>query len=464
MIDVPGYLLIQGDARTIPLADKSVHMVACSPPYFGLRNYSHPSQIGLEPTPDEFVKAMRVVGREAWRVLRDDGSWWLNLGDGFARDGGNGRCGPNARVGNTKAGIQSRNCKVPDGLKAKDLILIPEQVALALRKDGWHLRAKPPWVKPSPMPESTDDRPNVAHESIFLLTKNPNAYFDMEAVRVPSAAATLARDLHSRIVQSGNKSYVSGATDHSGLHKTYSVQHDHETPSNPDGRHLRTNDFFTASLDALIEHHEAYLAHLKRVRDKGGLIASEDGDPLAFWVAAMSFNGAHFATWPSRLVRPMIKASTSEKGCCPACGAMWRRIVEIDGDWRDTAFQGDQVYSEGSGNRTARSHSGGMSQNLRRYAGWEPGCTCDAGAPVPCIVLDNFVGAGTTILEAVALGRHGIGIDLKAEYLTLAERRISRPHARIPRPNCAADRVAIRDLPGQGLLFPDNSATEKATP
>jgi DNA modification methylase len=453
MSNVPGYLLIQGDARTIPMADKSVHMVACSPPYFNLRDYGDPRQIGSEPTPGEFVEAMRAVGREVWRVLRDDGSWWLNLGDGFARDGGDGRCGPNARVGNTKAGIQSRNCKVPDGLKAKDLILIPEQVALALRGDGWHLRAKPPWVKPSPMPESTDDRPNVAHESIFLLTKKPNAYFDMEAVRVPNATPPHHRGGIWTAEQTAGPMNRNGSSQ-------YDLAEQSRIWGDDSGRHLRTNDFFTASLDALIEHHEAYLAHLKRVRDQGGLLASEDGDPLAFWVAATSFKGSHYAVWPGRLVRPMILASTSQVGACPACGAPWVRIAKrITTDSLQKRWvEADQQLSKGL------SRPGQFAGGSTKTLGWQPSCPCDAGAPVPATVLDNFVGAGTTILEAVALGRHGIGIDLKPEYLAMAARRIARPHAYIPRPARKAESIATRDIPGQGLLFPDYLATEKATP
>jgi DNA modification methylase len=428
MASMPGqYLLIRGDARHLPLASGSVHCCACSPPYFNLRDYGDPRQIGLEPTPQVFIEAMQSIGREVWRVLRDDGSWWINLGDSFnsasqGNKNGGGRSGlkkdgrsEESRL-RTNAGtasqmkIAGRRKDVLPSLKPKDLIMIPERVALALQADGWFLRAKPPWLKPNPMPDSTDDRPNVAHESIFLLTKNERYYFDMEAVRVPSAASTLARDEYSRITK--------------GKDGAYAVAHDHETPSDPGGRHLRTNDFFTASLDVLIEHHEDYLAHLRSVRDKGGLLLSEGGNPLAFWQATKSFSGAHFATWPPRLVEPMIKASTSEKGCCPACGAPWVRMLEtvgklISGNPRgERAVNGPAIY-----------------RNVTEYQGFSPSCSCNAGDPIPCVILDNFSGAGTTVLTAEALGRFGIGVDLNANYLAMARRRIERPHARVARPS-----------------------------
>lgn len=385
-------------------------------------------QIGLEPTPEDFVEAMRVVAREVWRVLRDDASWWLNLGDTF--NAYNGNRGPSMSF---SAKTEEQLPSLPRGygltakdLKPKDLCMIPERVALALQADGWYVRAKPPWIKPAPMPESTDDRPNVAHESVYLLTKRSTYFFDMEAVRVPSAASTLERDAYSRIT--------------SGKDGAYAVQHDHETPSDPGGRHLRTNDFFTASLDALIEHHEAYLAHLRRVRDKGGLLASEDGDPLAFWVSTQSFKGAHFATWPARLVEPMVKASTSEKGCCAACGAPWARIIEREPMVIDRSGRGEMMGEFG---RTAASGTM-VSPPKATTLGWRPSCSCNSPLPpAPCVVLDCFNGAGSSGVVATGLNRRYVGIDLNSEYLAMSRRRIDRPHARPKRPAKQAESLPL---------------------
>ena len=151
------------------LPDASAQTCVTSPPYFGLRDYGVDGQIGLEPTPDEFVASLVTVFREVRRVLRDDGTLWLNLGDSYARTGGTDR-------------------KVPSGLKDKDLIGVPWRVAFALQADGWYLRQDIIWHKPNPMPESVRDRCTKAHEYIFLLSKSPRYYFDSEAIKEPASA------------------------------------------------------------------------------------------------------------------------------------------------------------------------------------------------------------------------------------------------------------------------------------
>jgi len=166
-----------------------VHTCVTSPPYFGLRDYGHAGQIGLEPTPDRFVAAMVEVFREVRRVLRDDGTVWLNLGDSYARAGGwsnnSGLDGVSRAEGqraksNMTGGGASQ--KLAHGLKEKDLIGIPWMVAFALRADGWYLRQDIIWAKPNPMPESVTDRCTKAHEYIFLLSKSPRYYFDAAAI------------------------------------------------------------------------------------------------------------------------------------------------------------------------------------------------------------------------------------------------------------------------------------------
>lgn len=157
-----------------------VHCVVTSPPYFGLRDYGVEVQIGLEQTPDEYVAEMVAVFREVRRVLRDDGTLWLNLGDSYAAN-------RSYQVTPTKHKSldfgRSNATKVPDGLKPKDLIGIPWRVAFALQADGWYLRQDVIWHKPNPMPESVRDRCTKAHEYIFLLSKSERYYFDHEAIR-----------------------------------------------------------------------------------------------------------------------------------------------------------------------------------------------------------------------------------------------------------------------------------------
>lgn len=175
----------RGDSRTVlPTLDAaSVQCCVTSPPYWGLRDYDHADQIGQEATPQEYVESIVSVMREVRRVLADDGTLWLNLGDSYARNGGSGGCGPNASVGSTKAGVQERNCKAPNGYKAKDLIGIPWRVALALQADGWWLRQDIIWHKPNSMPESVTDRCTKAHEYIFLLSKAESYHYDHGAIK-----------------------------------------------------------------------------------------------------------------------------------------------------------------------------------------------------------------------------------------------------------------------------------------
>lgn len=198
-----------GDCRELLKAmhAQSVHCCVTSPPYFGLRDYGVNGQIGLEQTPDEFVAELVSVFREVHRVLRDDGTLWLNLGDSYAAQRG-GSHQPaetlaGGKGGKTKDGARvnrdrhdgynpSRNASAI-GLKHKDLIGIPWRVAFALQADGWYLRQDIIWHKPNPMPESVRDRCTKAHEYIFLLTKSERYYFDAGAIAEPVAASTIER-------------------------------------------------------------------------------------------------------------------------------------------------------------------------------------------------------------------------------------------------------------------------------
>ena len=183
-------LLINSNAKQIPLADGSVNCVVTSPPYYGLRDYNVDGQIGLEQTPAEYVNDIVQVFREVKRVLRDDGTLWLNLGDSYFNLQNSNRNGLSESLGGKVRGggeykTQKRNAgNLP--IKEKDLIGIPWMVAFALRDDGWWLRQDIIWHKPNPMPESVKDRCTKAHEYIFLLSKSPRYYYDYEAVLEPA--------------------------------------------------------------------------------------------------------------------------------------------------------------------------------------------------------------------------------------------------------------------------------------
>ena len=259
--------IITGDCievmRSMP--DESVHTCVTSPPYFGLRDYGHEGQIGLEPTPDEFVTALVAVFREVRRVLRDDGTLWLNLGDSYARTGGTDRkVSKTARVGstrNTMEQMKDRTQVAPQGLKDKDLIGIPWRVAFALQADGWYLRQDIIWHKPNPMPESVRDRCTKAHEYIFLLSKGPKYYFDAEAIKEPVSPDMLRRAKagHTRGQGKLDKSRNDAAT---------------VRPTNITGTTRNRRSVWT--------------------------------------VTTKPFKGAHFATFPPDLIEPCILA-----GCPP---------------------------------------------------------------------------------------------------------------------------------------------------
>jgi DNA modification methylase len=186
---------------------ESVNTCVTSPPYFGLRDYGHEGQIGLEDTPEAYVARLVEVFREVRRVLRDDGTLWLNLGDSYAANRSyqvpSTKGGPKHGPGQSAGGAGS---VVPDGLKPKDLLGIPWRVAFALQADGWYLRQDIIWHKPNPMPESVTDRCTKAHEYIFLLSKSPRYYFDNEAIKEPGvipAGTKAAKGSAERAAQAG---------------------------------------------------------------------------------------------------------------------------------------------------------------------------------------------------------------------------------------------------------------------
>jgi len=175
-------LILVGDARQrlSELPAGSARTCITSPPYFGLRDYGVDGQIGLEETPDAYVAEMVALFREVWRVLADDGTLWLNIGDSY---NGSGGAGGDYSPGGLKEGQPKYPGRKINGLKPKDLIGIPWRVAFALQADGWYLRSDIIWHKPNPMPESVTDRPTKSHEYLFLLTKSPRYYYDHEAIK-----------------------------------------------------------------------------------------------------------------------------------------------------------------------------------------------------------------------------------------------------------------------------------------
>jgi hypothetical protein len=351
--------------------------------------------MGLEETPEAYIQGMVEVFREVWRVLRKDGTAWVNLGDSYASDtkgSGGGWAADPKNYANQAQAYGARKFK--QSLKSKDLMMMPARVALALQADGWWLRSMMPWVKRSAMPESVTDRPATAIEYVFLFAKSQRYFFDMEAVRQDSAPPTGGRQ---RAALKGDDKYVGqvGGEYHEGRPGRHSAYQ-------PPNRNFRNSDLFYTSLEP-----------------PHGLISGQDG-PLALDVNPAGFAEAHFATFPPKLVDPCIKAGTSERGACAECGAPWVREVEKEfqqtGPARDNTTGQDNMEGwEGWPRGTTES----------KTLGWSPSCACKA-KPVPCTVLDPFGGAGTTALVADRLGRDAILMELNDDYASMARARIEK--------------------------------------
>jgi len=370
------------------MSDQSVHSCVTSPPYWGLRDYGHAGQIGLEDTPEAYVARMVEVFREVRRVLRDDGTLWLNLGDSYANAGG-GQMAWSTATEQAKKRVSCADMPRRDVsmLKPKDLVGIPWRVAFALQADGWWLRQDIIWHKPNPMPESVTDRCTKSHEYVFLLTKRERYFYDAEAVKEPQSDASLDRYRYA---------FSKATNDGNGWVTTkQNVERTTIDPS-PSGRNRRS----------------------------------------VWTITTKPYSGAHFAVMPPDLVEPCIKAGTSEEGCCPACGKPWERVVERgESSWEARKAAGHKIsgYHAADGAiasfatpepREGKRNEGGLGWVApSRTLGWRPACTC-GGSPVPCTVLDPFGGAGTTALVADQLHRNAILCELNPDYAGLAENRI----------------------------------------
>jgi DNA modification methylase len=304
----------QGDALNVlkAMPDQSINTCITSPPYWGLRDYGVDGQLGLEPTPAEYVANLVEVFREVRRVLRDDGTLWLNLGDSYASVHTGGQKSAKSTVGSNMPGVQEiRQPKANPqeyGLKDKDLVGIPWRVALALQADGWYLRSDIIWHKPNALPESVKDRPTKAHEYIFLLSKSRKYYYDADSIKEPSS------DL-----EKSKKRYE----------KPFGGKKAEEL--------LKTDQVHTRTIG---------------MREFDG----KRNKRTVWTVPTRPFPEAHFATFPPDLIEPCVLA----------------------------------------------------------------------GCPIGGVVLDPFVGSGTTLLVATRNHRRSIGIELNPDYIKIAERRLKQ--------------------------------------
>jgi DNA modification methylase len=353
-----------------------------------LRSYllkDHPDkarEIGSEATPEAYVETMVQVFREVRRCLTDSGTLWMNLGDSFfgsgQRNQGSIEAQPEwAQKANRET--HKRGLANGSGLKFKDLCMIPWRVALALQADGWWLRSVIVWHKRSCMPESVTDRPTNSWEPIFLLAKSQKYFYDAEAVKEKADTEPHAP---------GNRLHpdkISGPNDRGG----HSQWEDSMDKIWGDGRRNQRN------------------------------VWSLGPEP---------YSEAHFATFPTEIPKRAILAGTSAKGCCPKCYEPWERVVEkTKTNVRKTNDTGKvrDVLNDPNGECRVlpRARTGEDFSWNTRTVGWQPGCECNAGDPIPNTVLDPFGGSGTTGMVALELGRKAVLIELNSDYVNLIRER-----------------------------------------
>lgn len=413
----------EGDAvETLQqLPESSVHCVVTSPPYFGQRDYGVDGQIGLEGSLSEFIASIVEVGDELRRVLRDDGNWWLNLGDTFAGSQ-NGR----SMEGETK------ESQPPEGrpslgsapLPRKSKMLVPHRVAIALQDAGWIVRGDAVWHKPNPTPNPVKDRLHEHKEFLFHLTPKQHYWFDLDAVREPHQEASIERAQRD---YDGSKQHD---LDRYPDREVKSRLHSFDDPLHPNGKN--------------------------------------PGDVLEIPVQA--FPEAHFAVFPTDLPELPIKSSCPPK-VCAECAAPYERDVEEVPVWErdrstiereqlqralhrydksdlteehlkaarakgfsDAAAGKQQIGAGRNAERVemlaeeAKDVLGGYFRELtmtgRETGDWVKSCDCETDEIEPGIVLDPFCGAGTTCLVGKQLGRRFVGVELNPEYVAMAQRRV----------------------------------------
>jgi len=368
------------------LPEKSVQCCPTSPPYFGLRDYGLPATdwpeivytpmaglpqiivpawsgcLGLESTPELYIAHIVLIYREVWRVLRDDGTCFLNIGDSYSGSGkgfgalNHGKLGKHANEF-----MHSKNI-VSEGLKAKDLIGIPWRLAFALQADGWYLRSDIIWEKPNAMPESVTDRPTKSHEYMFLLAKSQKYYYDAEAIKEPAAWERWGK----QTTQKRNPGTMSWVPD----------------------------------------------------KSKEELSAMGKKNKRTVWrIPTKPFKGAHYAVFPPDLIEPCILAGTSPQAC-PVCGAPWRRVIT------KTGHINRREEAHCPNNCSTKTDSTGWQPTTIGTDELKPTCTCtDNDGSGKCIVLDQFGGSGTVAMKARELGRDSIYIDMSPNYLGDALKR-----------------------------------------
>lgn len=483
---LPSYHIEVGDVRAglAMLPDNTIQCVVTSPPYYGLRSYntnpqvwggarkglcdhtwesvdrriggggysdkstlagftnpntkgramdedSHTSssafctscgawcgELGSEPTVEMFVDNLVEVFAAVKRVLRDDGVLWLNVGDSYTGSNGNGYKQTMDKTNRTtgesgNVDLRKRNSR-QDTLPEKNLCLIPERLAIALQDDGWYIRSCVAWCKKSAMPESVTDRPSSSWEHVWMCTKKANYYYDSAAVRQEAvgrggSADDFARSFtkdkvipnHSDTPHRQNRTPTLG-TGSANLRNTWIL-----SPEPFSGMYCGTCGILFSG--------EALGKTKKR---------DDDGEPIMLCPGCGTSTGwiSHYAAYPTELAALAIKASTSEYGACDTCGAPWRRRIDHKRSPVAKTFNPKHLASDKTG-----LHQPGWQKEpstSTTTTGWEPSCKCIGSNVIPCLVLDPFMGSGSTAIAALRNKRRVLGTELSPVYADMAEQRI----------------------------------------
>lgn len=379
-------LIINANSFRIPLADNSVHCIFTSPPYWAMRDYNVDGQVGQESLHDCqgwatgrwcgecFICHMVQIFNEVWRVLRPDGTLWLNMGDTHA---GSGRgAGGSAAKENYIPDRNNLTGLVPGGLKRTDLMGMPWRTAFALQAAGWYWREEIIWHKLNPKPESVNNRPCKVHEPVLLFSKSERYFYDAEAVKEPTSPKT-----NQKGTKLAPPKEVNGVNEQG--HKDWSRLTPHQLPT----RNLRT---------VWAMHSEVYA-------------------------------GQHFATYPTKLAETGILAGTSAYGVCADCGTPYERVTEVVGyDLQSYAPETRKYHkvSTGDGHGKTSILNTGLAP-ITRTVGWEKKCACLTNDVTPAVVFDPFCGSGRTIKAALRHGRLGVGVELNPEYIEQAKEQLA---------------------------------------
>ncbi len=429
--------ILQGDVieKLKEIESGTVQCVVTSPPYWGLRDYGIDGQLGLEETPEEYVEKMVEVFRQIKRVLKHDGTVWLNLGDSYASNQSDGdRVSKYSLKQKTNAGKLGGGQRVPVGLKTKDLVGIPWRVAFALQSDGWYLRQDIIWHKPNPMPESVTDRCTKSHEYIFLLTKSAKYFYDNDAIREdatwienrPSGMERNAESYRGKVKYNDNN-YGGGGTSFQGHSGNYKANGE---LINPDGmRNKRSVWKIDQKPYAVIEpefrkevieyrdlpNQEEIREYLSNARKSKGLTIQQIEEHYGNQAGHHWFekNGSYPSAEDWKELKSLLEFDDEYDECMTTIfyksglkqdnpkGANKKSVWKIN----------TKPYKE--------AHFAVFPPKL-------PELCIKAGSSEGDIVLDPFFGSGTTGWVAQRLGRKWIGIELNEEYIKIAEKRFQQ--------------------------------------